>query len=432
MTNPTSNFGWQMPTSTDLVTDLPADFETFGQAVDTSLAELKGGTSGQVLSKASNTDMDFTWVTSDDANAIQNTIVDAKGDLIAASASDVPARLAVGNNGETLVADSSASTGLAWGVMRGSNRNYCYNSGFDIWQRGTTFAITAVSNTYTADRWQITLNQRTSGTLTINQNTSQKQTADNYCMEVDASALVTTSTINVTQILETLDVVPLRGKIVTASVWMKVASGTATVGQLLQDGTDTNAFPSTGTTADSLNASVTTTWTRFSVTHTVASGANSIAWRLSTPSAFAGKLYISEVQFEVSPTGASNQPTTWVRQNATIQGELAACQRYYWRNTVTPSVAAVSTTGYVENSTTANVAISMPSEMRTIPTSVEYSSLRAYDASVINAVSAVVLKDSTPKIVNVGFTSSGMTAGRAVVILAAASGTPYLGISAEL
>lgn len=61
MANPTSNFGWQMPTSTDLVTDLPADFETFGQAVDTSLADLKGGTTGQVLTKNSNTDMDFVW-----------------------------------------------------------------------------------------------------------------------------------------------------------------------------------------------------------------------------------------------------------------------------------------------------------------------------------------------------------------------------------
>jgi hypothetical protein len=103
-----------MPTSSDLVTDLPADFETFGQAVATSMADLLGGTSGQVLSKASNTDMDFTWVTSDDANAIQNTIVDAKGDLIAASASDVPARLAVGADYGFLQADSAQSTGLAW------------------------------------------------------------------------------------------------------------------------------------------------------------------------------------------------------------------------------------------------------------------------------------------------------------------------------
>lgn len=114
MANPTSNFGWQMPTSTDLVTDLPADFETFGQAVDTSLADLKGGTTGQVLSKASGTDMDFTWVTSDDANAIQNAIVDAKGDLIAASAADTPARLAVGGNDLILTAASGETTGLKW------------------------------------------------------------------------------------------------------------------------------------------------------------------------------------------------------------------------------------------------------------------------------------------------------------------------------
>jgi hypothetical protein len=54
-----------MPTPTDLVTDLPADFEVFGQAVDTSLADLKGGTTGQILSKATNADMDFTWITND-------------------------------------------------------------------------------------------------------------------------------------------------------------------------------------------------------------------------------------------------------------------------------------------------------------------------------------------------------------------------------
>jgi hypothetical protein len=52
-----------MPTSVDLVTDLPADFEVFGQAVATSMADLLGGTTGQVLAKNSNTDMDFVWTT---------------------------------------------------------------------------------------------------------------------------------------------------------------------------------------------------------------------------------------------------------------------------------------------------------------------------------------------------------------------------------
>jgi hypothetical protein len=108
-------FGWEEPDDTDLVKDGAAAIRTLGNAIDTSMGDLLGGTTGQVLSKNSNTNMDFTWVTSDDANAIQNAIVDAKGDLIAATAADTPARLAVGANGLSLVADSAEATGLKWG-----------------------------------------------------------------------------------------------------------------------------------------------------------------------------------------------------------------------------------------------------------------------------------------------------------------------------
>lgn len=110
----TTNFGWETPDDTDLVKDGALAIRTLGSAIDTSLVDLKGGTSGQVLSKNSNTDMDFVWVTSDDANAIQNAIVDAKGDLITATAADTPARLAVGTNERRLVADSGETTGLKW------------------------------------------------------------------------------------------------------------------------------------------------------------------------------------------------------------------------------------------------------------------------------------------------------------------------------
>jgi hypothetical protein len=65
MANPTTSFGWVMPSATDLVTDLPADFDVFGQAVDTDLAGLLGGTTGQVLSKTSGTDLAFTWIAND-------------------------------------------------------------------------------------------------------------------------------------------------------------------------------------------------------------------------------------------------------------------------------------------------------------------------------------------------------------------------------
>jgi hypothetical protein len=110
----TTNFNWETPDDTDLVKDGAAAIRTLGSAIDTSLVDLKGGTTDQVLAKNSNTDMDFKWVTSDDANAIQNAIVDAKGDIVAASANDTPARLAVGTDNQRLVAASGETTGLKY------------------------------------------------------------------------------------------------------------------------------------------------------------------------------------------------------------------------------------------------------------------------------------------------------------------------------
>lgn len=116
----TTNFGWETPDDTDLVKDGAAAIRTSLNGVDSSFVDLKGGTTGQVLSKASGTDLDFTWVAQDDSNAIQNAIVDAKGDLIAATAADTPARLAVGTNGQVLTADSTAATGIKWATPAAS------------------------------------------------------------------------------------------------------------------------------------------------------------------------------------------------------------------------------------------------------------------------------------------------------------------------
>jgi hypothetical protein len=110
----TTNFGWVTPDNTDLVKDGASAIRTLGSSIDSSMGDLKGGTTGQVLSKTTGTDMDFTWVTTDDTNAIQNAIVDAKGDLIAATAADTPARLAVGADYGFLQALASESTRLKW------------------------------------------------------------------------------------------------------------------------------------------------------------------------------------------------------------------------------------------------------------------------------------------------------------------------------
>lgn len=131
----TSNFGWTTPADTDLVKDGAAAIRTLGNGIDTSLVDLKGGTTGQILSKTSNTDLDFTWVTS--AGDIEGvtagtgitgggtsgtvtitnsmaTAIDAKGDLIIGTGADTFSRLAVGTNDYVLTAASGETTGVKW------------------------------------------------------------------------------------------------------------------------------------------------------------------------------------------------------------------------------------------------------------------------------------------------------------------------------
>jgi hypothetical protein len=111
MATTTTNFGWDIPQSTDLVKDGATAIAALGQDIDTAFVDLKGGTTGQVLTKNSGTDLDFVW--SADAG-IPASILDAKGDIIAATAADTASRLAVGTNGQVLTADSTAATGLKW------------------------------------------------------------------------------------------------------------------------------------------------------------------------------------------------------------------------------------------------------------------------------------------------------------------------------
>jgi hypothetical protein len=133
----TTNFGWETPDDTDLVKDGAAAMRTLGNSIDTSFVDLKGGTSGQVLAKASNTDLDYTWIAVDPL-----TILDAKGDLISATAADTPARLAVGTNGQVLTADSTASTGIKWATPAApaSGLTFIRRSTFsNVANTGTTF-----------------------------------------------------------------------------------------------------------------------------------------------------------------------------------------------------------------------------------------------------------------------------------------------------
>jgi hypothetical protein len=126
----TSNFGWTTPADTDLVKDGAAAIRTLGNGIDTSLVDLKGGTTGQILSKTSNTDLDFTWVTS--AGDIEGvtagtgisgggtsgtvtitndmaTTITAAGDIVVGTGNATYDNLPIGTTGQVLTADTTVS-----------------------------------------------------------------------------------------------------------------------------------------------------------------------------------------------------------------------------------------------------------------------------------------------------------------------------------
>jgi hypothetical protein len=382
MANPTTNFGWQMPTSTDLVTDLPADFEVFGQAVDTSLADLKGGTTGQVLAKASNTNMDFTWVAQDDSNAIQNSIVDAKGDLIAASANDTPARLAVGNNGETLVADSSTSTGLRYtaGTVQA---NPILNSSFQVWQRGT--ANITGGYAYTADRWQKSNDTYFGVSRQVTGDTTNLPNIQ-YCARVQRTAGSTVTTaMQIAQSIESVNSIPFAGKTATISFYARAGANYSATSNALAvffnygTGTDQNILSgyTGGANVVAQTATLTTTWQRFSYTGSVPSTATEMGcFFQQTPTGTAGANDYFEVTGVQIDIGSVALP--FRTYAGTIQGELAACQRYYYRTanmgdfTLGSVISTTQVTGYVYH----------PVTMRSAPTVFDVSNVYYYDSTV--------------------------------------------------
>ena len=84
MATTTPNYGWVVPTSTDLVKDGATAIETLGDSIDASFVGLKGGTTGQVLSKTSGTDLAFTWIEQDDTTLSINAQTGTTYTLVAA------------------------------------------------------------------------------------------------------------------------------------------------------------------------------------------------------------------------------------------------------------------------------------------------------------------------------------------------------------
>ena len=371
------------------------------------------------------------WVGFDDSNAIQNSIVDAKGDLVAASGADTPARLAVGNNGETLVADSSTSTGLRYTSNFAAGKNAVINGAFNIWQRGTSgFGAGGVPN---ADRFFF-YGDGTGATRAISQQTFTPGTApvsgyeSQYYFRYNQSVAGTGGTLN-RFYTKLEDVRTFAGQTVTLSFWAKADAArtlTAAVSQNFGSG-------GSGSVATSFSgsASATTSWTRFSFTLAIPSisgktvGTSSyLEIDIDFPNNTTQTIDIWGVQVEGGSVATAFQTAT-----GTIQGELAACQRYYWRNQSTAGFV----TGDYYTTTRFFGVYKFPTTMRVNPTFAASGTTIAtiYYNGSSRASTNIIVSDSSQDFGQVEFVTAAATAGNGGRVVCSTASS-YLEWSAEL
>jgi hypothetical protein len=343
----------------------------------------------------------------------------------------------VGNDGETLVADSSTSTGLRYQANFAAGKNKIINGDFGVWQRGTSFTTQSV---YGPDRWFLT---GVTSNMTFAQVTSSLPSAFQYGIKLQRNSGATNTDIfSIAQPFETSTSIPLQGQTVTLSFWAKAgANFSATSGVALirlYSGTGTNQSAATqfgGWTGYSEwqntgTFSPTATWTRFSVTGTVPSNATQIGLRIGWAAAgTAGaddSLQITGVQLEAANTATAFQTAT-----GTIQGELAACQRYYFRwggNAVYQRFG----TGLFNSTTQAYAYVQFPVLMRTTPSAMEYSTLGYYDGGTTAAFSSATMQNAGQNATDIALAGTSFTQYRPFIFGTFNSTSAYLGFTAEL
>jgi hypothetical protein len=321
-------------------------------------------------------------------------------------------------------------------------KNLVANGSFDIWQRGTTFS-NSVTVQYTADRW---LNWVTSA---VAHTISRQATGDTtnlpniqYCTRLQRNSGQTSTGIPVIEYAaETVDSIRFAGQTFTLSFYARAGANFSASSNVMNvvvatgTGTDQQLRTFTGYTAPvNSGATLTSTWKRFTFTGNAASNITQIGCQFYfTPTGTAGTndyYEITGVQLEVGSVA-----TPFSRAGGTLQGELALCQRYYFRVSPTYVYSRMPAIGFGSSSTQVNLLCNYPVTMRTNPSSIDYSTLAVYDQSAITGLTNLVItatSSTTQSIELTGTAASGLTQFRPYELIANNSTSAYFGLSAEL
>ena len=411
----TTNYNWETPDDTDLVKDGAAAIRTLGSSVDTTTKALNPSTTlGDIEYRS--------------ATANTNT------------------RLGIGSTGQVLTVAGGVPS---WATPSGGSsntagKNGVLNSGFNVWQRGTSLAGSTTA--FSADRWQ-------SYRAVAGSTYSRQATGDTanlpfiqYCLRMQRdSGNTATNGLFLWQNFETVNSIPFAGKTVTFSFYArKGANYSATSDALAYQvytgtGTDQNQLAGyTGqATPISATATLTSTWQRFSSSATLDSTATEINTQFYyNPTGTAGAadyVEITGVQLEIASTASAYSPAT-----PTYATELAACQRYYYKHIASENVAVAFASG----TAIAQTALNFPVTMRIAPTitlpasgsstgQIAFLNSSANYPATIGTLAANRISVSTFSITTTSATSA-FTAGNASVLFVTGTTQTAYEASAEL